>query len=101
MYEVGEDPVSFAINYQNITDGNLDVHEIVEPQYTDVNDNQIPDQNWISYSEKDHVFTLKTTNDTNSGLYKVGFRMGYFEYPKNFVECMRMVSVSYTPVFYG
>jgi len=61
-YEIGEDPVSFAINYQNITDGNLDVHEIVSPQYTDANDNEISDLNWMAYAEKDRVFTLRTTN---------------------------------------
>ena len=44
---------------------------------------------------------MQTTNEINPGVYKVGLRLGYEEFPLSIVECLKVLSISYVPDFFG
>ena len=62
---------------------------------------QVKFPKFLTFDEKEKLFTLKTTADIAEGLYQVGLRLGYKEFEEFIVTCTKVVAVVYEPIFKG
>jgi hypothetical protein len=101
VYSIGEDPLSFGVQYLNQTSVlNIKLTSFQKPIALN-KEQEIELPFFVKFDTKSKIFTLDGASFTEIGIYNIGLKLGYTEYPDSQVMCTTQITIKYVPKFIG